>query len=42
MQQLPVEVEVAGGKVEVWREISRDWRPVVRWRKAVDSKAKRG
>ena len=29
---LPVEVELAGGKMEVRDEVSGDWRQVVRWR----------
>ena len=29
---LPVEVELAGGKMEVRDEVSGDWRQVVKWR----------
>ena len=29
---LPVEVELAGGKMEVREEVSGDWRQVVKWR----------
>jgi len=29
---LPVEVELAGGKMEVRDEVSGDWRQVVQWR----------
>lgn len=33
---LPVEVELADGKVERRDMVSGDWRPVVRWRTVVD------
>ena len=34
---LPVEVELADGKVERRDTVSGDWRPVVRWRTVVDN-----
>lgn len=39
-QNMPVEVELAGGGVEKRDTVSGDWRQVVRWRTVVDSEPK--
>jgi len=36
-QNMPVEVELAGGGTERRDGVTGDWRPVVRWRTVVDN-----
>jgi hypothetical protein len=36
-QNMPVEVELAGGGTEKRDGVTGDWRPVVRWRTVVDT-----
>ena len=36
-QNMPVEVELAGGGTERRDTVTGDWRPVVRWRTVIDT-----